>query len=117
MKFIVDAQLPKRLSHWIQSKEYDAIHTLDLPTQNLTEDLSIIRLSMKEDRVVISKDSDFFEYFILHNEPHKIILLTTGNITNRDLITLFENNFENLISYLEDNKVVELSNDEIIVHF
>jgi predicted nuclease of predicted toxin-antitoxin system len=31
MKFIIDAQLPRRLARFLQGLGYDAIHTLDLP--------------------------------------------------------------------------------------
>jgi predicted nuclease of predicted toxin-antitoxin system len=31
MKFIVDAQLPRKLALWLQSQGFDALHTLDLP--------------------------------------------------------------------------------------
>jgi predicted nuclease of predicted toxin-antitoxin system len=65
MKFIIDAQLPKRLANWIQSEGYDTIHTLDLTEQNLTQDRVIINLSMKEERIVVSKDSDFYDYFLI----------------------------------------------------
>lgn len=30
MKFLIDAQLPKRLCDWLRAKGYDALHTLDL---------------------------------------------------------------------------------------
>lgn len=117
MKFIVDAQLPKRLSNWIQSKGYDTIHTLDLAEQNLTQDVVIINLSMEEERIVISKDSDFYDYFVIKEKPHKLLMLTTGNITNNQLIMLFETNFQTIITLLEENKVVELNNNQLIVHF
>ena len=38
MKFILDAQLPKKLSDFLIWKGYDAIHTLDLPLKNKTKD-------------------------------------------------------------------------------
>jgi predicted nuclease of predicted toxin-antitoxin system len=44
-------------------------------------------------------------------------MLTTGNITNNQLITLFETNFKTIINLLEENKVVELNNNQLIVHF
>lgn len=50
MKFIVDAQLPKRLSSWIQDQGFDCLHTLDLPEQNLTQDTVIIQIA--ENKVV-----------------------------------------------------------------
>jgi predicted nuclease of predicted toxin-antitoxin system len=37
VKFIVDAQLPKSLSDFLNQKDLDAVHTLDLPNGNLIE--------------------------------------------------------------------------------
>jgi predicted nuclease of predicted toxin-antitoxin system len=117
MKFIVDAQLPRPLAVWLKNKGFEAIHTLDLPQQNLTDDMDIIKLSMVNQYIVISKDSDFFDYYVLKQQPHKLILLTTGNIVNKKLIQLFEDNFEQLVQFIENNQVVEMSNFNITVHF
>ena len=59
MKFIVDAQLPPSLAKLLQEKGYDAIHTMDLPNQNDTPDEEINQLSLAQERIVITKDSDF----------------------------------------------------------
>lgn len=61
MKFIVDAQLPKSLSSLLNSLGADAIHTLDLPEQNKTGDHNIIKIAKTEQRVVITKDRDFYK--------------------------------------------------------
>ncbi len=61
MKFIVDAQLPKSLARFLSERGFDAIHTLDLPGKNATDDREINRLSLEEKRIVISKDSDFYD--------------------------------------------------------
>ena len=60
MRFIVDAQLPKRLSHFLVSRGFDSIHTLELPLRNLTPDGEIIGICERENRIVITKDSDFY---------------------------------------------------------
>lgn len=117
MKFIVDAQLPKPLAVWLINKGYDAIHTIDLPQQNFTGDMDIIKLSMNEKYIVISKDSDFFDYYVLKQQPYKLIFLTTGNIINKKLFDLFENNFSQLQRLIEDHQVVEMSNFTITVHY
>lgn len=39
MKFLVDAQLPRHLSHWLKQRGHDSLHTLDLPDGNRTSDL------------------------------------------------------------------------------
>jgi len=38
MKFLVDAQLPRRLVFRLQESGHEAIHTLDLPLGNRTPD-------------------------------------------------------------------------------
>ncbi len=117
MKFLVDAQLPKPLAIWLKNKGFDAIHTLDLPQQNLTDDMDIIKLSMKKQYIIISKDSDFFDYYVLKQQPYKLIFLTTGNIVNKKLLQLFENNFQQLEHLIKNNHVVEMSNFNITVHY
>lgn len=54
MKFLVDAQLPKTLARFLSERGFDAIHTLDLPNKNITDDLEINRISFAENRVVIT---------------------------------------------------------------
>ena len=52
MKFLIDAQLPKRLSRLLQAAGYDAVHTRDLPLQNATPDEAINKLSVQEQRIL-----------------------------------------------------------------
>ncbi|MCY7330625.1 MAG: DUF5615 family PIN-like protein [Saprospiraceae bacterium] len=117
MKFIVDAQLPSRLAHWLQMQGFDAIHTLDLPAKNLTGDVDIIEMSMLEQRVVISKDHDFFNYYLLKGKPHKLLFITAGNIVNRDLIALFELNWPQVHPLLQQFQIIEMNQYQVTVHF
>jgi predicted nuclease of predicted toxin-antitoxin system len=116
MKFIVDAQLPTRLAKFFQDAGYDTLHTRDLPQQNATPDYSINRLSIEQERVVITKDSDFVDSFLTTQEPYKLLLVTTGNIRNSELEILFAKNLNVLIALLLENSYVELSRDTIVVH-
>lgn len=117
MKFIVDAQLPFKLSSWLRKEGFDVIHTSDLPQKNFTIDTSIIELAVAQNRIIITKDNDFFEYYLIHNKPDKILMITTGNIINKELIALFQANLEQLLTLLNDNRVVEINNEKIIVHY
>ena len=116
MKFIVDAQLPVRLSHLLKSMGHDALHTKELALKNATPDTEINTLSIREQRIVITKDSDFWDSFYVSQEPYKLLLITTGNISNKDLESLFVKNLEQLVDLLENNSVVEMSRDTVIVH-
>jgi predicted nuclease of predicted toxin-antitoxin system len=116
MKFIVDAQLPTRLAKFLQEAGYDTIHTRDLPDQNATPDSTINTISIAQERIVITKDSDFVDSFLTIQQPYKLLLITTGNIKNSELEALFTDNLNTLITLLTEHSYVELSRDEIITH-
>jgi predicted nuclease of predicted toxin-antitoxin system len=116
MKFLVDAQLPRRLAHVLRGVGYDVLHTLDLPARNVTTDQEIIRIAIAEERIVITKDADFVESFILHRRPPKLLLITTGNISNPELEALFVAALPAIVAALTTNDYVELSRTALITH-
>jgi predicted nuclease of predicted toxin-antitoxin system len=116
MKFMVDAQLPKRLAFFLGDAGYDTLHTSDLPQQNATPDSSINALSVQQERVVITKDADFVNSFLTIQQPYKLLLITTGNIKNSELETIISDNLAEVIALLSQHSYIELSRDEIIVH-
>lgn len=116
MKFLVDAQLPRRLAVFLTNEGHDAIHTLDLPLGNATPDSKINELSISERRVVITKDADFVESFLLQQKPYKLLLVLTGNIRNAVLEALFKSHLPQIVSLLETHAFVELGLDSISVH-
>jgi predicted nuclease of predicted toxin-antitoxin system len=75
MKFLVDAQLPRRLAQWLQTAGHDTLHTRDLPQQNATPDQDINALSIAQQRIVITKDTDFLNSFLTRQEPYKLLLI------------------------------------------
>lgn len=115
MNFVVDAQLPKSLSNFLISKGHNSVHTLELDNKNKTSDTIIVELAEKERRVVITKDYDFLQLHIIARKPSKLLFVKTGNITNSDLLKLFEKNLGAIISYLEDHSLIEMYTDELIV--
>jgi predicted nuclease of predicted toxin-antitoxin system len=76
MKFLVDAQLPRRLVHLLREAGFEAIHTLDLPLGNRTPDAAINELSIREEYVVVTKDADFVNSFLLNRKPYKLLLVS-----------------------------------------
>ena len=117
MKFLVDAHLPLKLVRWLKQRGHDVLHTSELPRKNRTEDVDLIRFAEREARIVITKDADFYNYFILKGEPSGLLLLTMGNITNAELIILFERNIDQVELQLEQNQVVELDHNSVTAHF
>lgn len=114
--FLVDAQLPSLLAEWIRAKGYLAIHVNDLPNQDETEDEEIRNIADEADYIVITKDSDFYDSHIIKNSPRKLLLITTGNIKNRQFLDLFRKNFQTLIDLFDACNFIEMSNTDLIVH-
>jgi predicted nuclease of predicted toxin-antitoxin system len=116
IKFRVDAHLPKKLSELLIELGYDSIHTLDFFDKNATGDNIIRKISVNELRVVVTKDSDFEDSFLLKKIPPKLLLVTTGNIQNKHLIKLFSDNIVEIVNLFEYNNFIEIDRDEITVH-
>lgn len=116
MNFLIDANLPRRLVNLFRERGHRAVHTLDLPDGNTTDDLAILQYSDEQHCVIATKDADFTTSFWLRNRPNKLLLISTGNISNNGLEALLIANFDQLITELTDNKFVELNREHIIVH-
>lgn len=115
MKFLLDAQLPKKLSEFLNWKGYNSIHTLDLPDKNRTKDTQINDISIKQNRIVISKDLDFVESLLVSNKPYKLIYLVVGNISNRELLEIFSKNIDKIVKSIENARLIEITKSKIVV--
>ena len=115
MKFIVDAHIPKKLCDLFIWKGYDAIHTSDLPNKNRTKDSEINQISLEQKRVLITKDLDFIESLLISNKPYRLIYVSTGNITNRQLLELFGRNIDKIVEAIKENRLVEVNSKTIII--
>lgn len=113
MKFIVDAQLPRRLCAVLAKNGHDAIHTLDLPEENTTKDSIINQLSIDEQRIVVSKDSDFFYSHMAQGRPWKLLMIKTGNISTKDLCDLIDRNWARIESALKTHSLVEIDRESV----
>jgi predicted nuclease of predicted toxin-antitoxin system len=116
MKFLVDAQLPRRLVLRLREAGHDAIHTLDLVGGNRTSDSEINAISIAEQRVVVTKDSDFVNSFLLYKRPWKLLLVSTGNISNRELEQLFAANLTAIVDGFLEYDHIEINRANVIFH-
>lgn len=116
MKFLVDAHLPRRLAISLNNAGHDAIHTLELPEGNASTDSQINTISINEQRVVITKDSDFVNTFLLTQRPYKLLLISTGNITNMELEKLFFPQLDMMVAAFEEYRFLELNRAAVIIH-
>ena len=116
MNFLIDAQLPQRLARRLHEAGHDAIHTLDLPLGNRTTDAEIVAIAAHDQRVVVTKDADFVNSFVVAHQPAKLLLISTGNIDNTTLEALFVTNLSAIVIALATYDFVELNRAALIVH-
>jgi predicted nuclease of predicted toxin-antitoxin system len=116
MNFLVDAQLPRRVARWLRTAGHDAIHTSELPNGNRTTDSEINDLAEREQQIVIAKDADFVNSFVLSGKPAKLLLVSTGNISNADLESLFAQALPGIVTDFRSHTFIELNRAGYVVH-
>ena len=116
MKFLVDAQLPRHLAASLKWLGHDVLHTLDLPSGNRTPDWRLNEISVQEQRIVVTKDADFVNSFLLSGVPYKLLLVSTGNISNKELESIFAKNLSAIVGALEIYELVEIDRTSMIEH-
>ncbi|MFC5454192.1 DUF5615 family PIN-like protein [Prosthecobacter fluviatilis] len=115
MKFLLDAHLPPGLRRVFAAAGHEAIHTLDLPDQNASRDGILNSVSMAEQRVVVTKDTDFYYSHLLHGRPWKLVLLRTGNMGLKDTRQMFEQHLPAIATALQTCTLVELDRQRVSI--
>jgi predicted nuclease of predicted toxin-antitoxin system len=102
LKFIIDTQLPPKLAKFLRDKVFSAIHTTYFPNGHLLDDETIVQIAIRDNLIIITKDIDFLDNYLINGIPPKVLMLQFGNISNADLVALFENNIANIEKTLTD---------------
>lgn len=107
---------PRRLVSRLREAGHEATHTLDLPLGNRTPDSVVNELSVREGYALVTKDADFVNSFHLHREPYKLLLVSTGNIRNSELESLFLSNMAKIAGGFDYFSFIEINRVTIIFH-
>ena len=108
MNFLVDAQLPPALARWITSQGHRATHVFDIGLQTADDPL-IWGRARRENTVIISKDEDFVDHWLLSAEPVQLVWIRKGNCSNRALLDWLEPLWPDAVHRLEqEEKLIEL---------
>ncbi len=117
MDFLIDVHLPISLSKFLNSQtNCSCTHVNQILQRWHTTDADICKYADENDFIVVTKDSDFKNSHFINGTPKKVIRITLGNISNAELILLFEK-YLPFINPLSNNKnlYIEISNEQIIV--
>ena len=84
MKFLIDAQLPPALAHWLREAGHDAQHVYEIGLGEAA-DSAIWRHAQTQGRIIITKDEDFAQRARTGAPGPVIVWLRIGNTTNATL--------------------------------
>jgi predicted nuclease of predicted toxin-antitoxin system len=90
MKFLCDVHISIKLAKHINNKGFECIHINTILDKWFTSDRNIAKFSDLNDLILITKDFDFKNSFLVNKTPKKLIKINSGNISNTQLIEIFD---------------------------
>jgi len=108
VKFLVDNQLPAALARHLLELGHDACHVLDLGMEE-TPDAGIWKHAATDNRVVVSKDEDFFHLAHRPGDAGKLLWVRLPNCRRTALLAAFSQQLPQiLMTFTAGQRVVEL---------
>jgi predicted nuclease of predicted toxin-antitoxin system len=109
VNFLIDAQLPPALARWISGLgPHQAVHAFDLGLHT-ADDSVLWKYALEHQAVIITKDEDFVDCWLLSNQPAALVWVRKGNCSTQSLLSWFEPLWPDIVKRLEQGeRLVEL---------
>ena len=116
MKFRIDNALSPVFAKKLGEYGHDVIHVRDINMHKCSDE-EIFEFSKKEDRIIVSADTDFGTILALRNEafPSVIIFRRTRDRKPLEQVTLLMSNLEQIGADLQRGSVVIIEDSRIRV--
>jgi len=106
MRIWIDAHISPGIAAWLnETFDHEAQSLRGLGLRD-ADDLTIFMKAKESDVIFVTKDSDFVDLIETRGSPPKVILLKTGNTTNRRLREIFASHLNEAISRFEDGETI-----------
>ena len=104
----MDNQLPVALAQWLVAQGADAVHVLNLGLDPMP-DTGIWARAAAEDRIVVSKDEDFFHLANRTGDTGRLLWVRIGNCRNPALLSRFATDWPSIQqTFASGQRIVEL---------
>ncbi len=95
---------------------HQAIHVNDILQGDHTKDTEISFFATRNEHIVMSKDKDFRDSFLLRQLPDLLLKIELGNLSTHSLIELLKQNLDTISSEMNSKPcMIELSKDSLKV--
>lgn len=106
--FLVDVNLPKYFS-FFNDNRFIFVSDIDLQMT----DTEIWNYALKNEFVILTKDTDFYNRFLVSSTAPKIIYFQLGNCSLKQLHQYFNDNWEKIQSEIENSKLIIVKENNI----
>lgn len=86
MKFLCDVHISIKITKSFENLGYTCEHVNRILKKWNTSDTEIIKFVDENDFILVTKDRDFRDSFLLNVKPKKLIKINLGNISNETLL-------------------------------
>lgn len=113
MKFLCDVHIPLQLAKHITQKGFECIHVNNILDGFFTKDSDISKFVDQNKLILITKDRDFKNSFLLKGIPARLIKINLGNVSNDRLIGMLEQHLVQIQKFYDDfdSFMIELEPD------
>jgi predicted nuclease of predicted toxin-antitoxin system len=85
MKFLCDVHISFKVKSHIQKLGFEAIHVNEILEGSRTKDTDLSKYCDSNGCILITKDADFKNSFLLFSKPKKLIKVNLGNLDTTEL--------------------------------
>ena len=108
MKFLIDAQLPPQLAGWLRARGHEAAAVRDAGLRDAS-DGEIWNHAIMVGAAIITKDTDFAQLAVQHDNAPAVLWVRCGNVVNRVLLGRFEVALPEILEHFNaGSRLVEL---------
>ena len=104
MKFLCDVHISIKVAKRITQLGYPAEHINSILDKWHTKDQDVTRYVDKFNLILITKDQDFRNSYLLNHTPKKLIKINLGNISNKELLQILENHINQIETIHQTNE-------------
>lgn len=115
MKFLCDVHISLKVSKLIEELGYGCEHVNNILDKWHTKDSDITHYTDSNSLILITKDQDFRNSFLLSRKPKRLIKINLGNISNSELMQIIKNNMNQIVEINSANEsfMIEIDKQNI----
>ena len=97
MKFLCDVHISYKIVNYFRSSGFEATHVNEILDKWHTKDGDICTYADDNDLIVLTKDADFRNSFLISNTPKKLVKINLGNMSTSALIEVISDNLQAIL--------------------